>query len=180
MRASARVGAWALTDGDRCRRFEFNRVFDPESSQESVFADVEPLVTSVLDGYHATVFAYGQTGSGKTFTMEGPTEDPGVNHRAIRHLYAAAADRAPDVEYAFRLSILEIYNELVHDLLVEPGREGKSRLEVRRVRDGDLLRRGVCVSLGDLTSLTPVSAVHVWDVCGGPHRGGDEERGGRS
>lgn len=120
-------------------------MFDPESSQPSVFAEVEPLVTSVLDGYHATVFAYGQTGSGKTFTMEGPVEDPGVNHRAIQHLYAAAASRAPDVEYTFRLSVLEIYNELVHDLLVEPGREGKSRLEVRRVRGGSARVPGVSV-----------------------------------
>jgi kinesin family protein C2/C3 len=34
-----------------------------------VFEDVEPLVTSVMDGYNVCIFAYGQTGSGKTFTM---------------------------------------------------------------------------------------------------------------
>lgn len=35
-----------------------------------MFEDVEPLVTSCLDGFNVCIFAYGQTGSGKTFTME--------------------------------------------------------------------------------------------------------------
>jgi hypothetical protein len=29
------------------------------------------MVSSILKGFHCTVFAYGQTGSGKTYTMEG-------------------------------------------------------------------------------------------------------------
>ena len=48
-----------------------------------VFSEVCPLVTSVMDGYHASIIAYGQTGSGKTFTMEGTDEMPGVNIRAL-------------------------------------------------------------------------------------------------
>lgn len=35
-----------------------------------VFQEIEPLVTSCIDGYHVCIFAYGQTGSGKTYTME--------------------------------------------------------------------------------------------------------------
>lgn len=38
-------------------------------SAEQVFADMQPLIRSVLDGYNVCIFAYGQTGSGKTFTM---------------------------------------------------------------------------------------------------------------
>jgi hypothetical protein len=44
------------------KTFEFDRVFGPESSQEAVYEEVQPMVTSALDGYHSTVFAYGQTG----------------------------------------------------------------------------------------------------------------------
>ncbi len=56
------------TTGKR-QMFEFEHVFPPESTQESVFRDTQPLVTSVLDGYNVCIFAYGQTGSGKTYTM---------------------------------------------------------------------------------------------------------------
>lgn len=159
-------------------RFEFNQVFTPASTQAQVFAHVEPLVASVMDGYNACIFAYGQTGSGKTFTMEGarrtrrppvgrgrrpkthaalrraalrcrphstlrllraprratgPPEDRGVNHRALEFLYSMAAARAPEMAYSFRMSVLEIYNEAVHDLLSEDKGE-KEKLDIRIVR----------------------------------------------
>ncbi|KAF3332480.1 putative kinesin [Carex littledalei] len=34
-----------------------------------VFADIQPLIRSVLSGFNVCIFAYGQTGSGKTYTM---------------------------------------------------------------------------------------------------------------
>ena len=66
------------------KRWAFDRVYGPKSSQEDVYEEaVKPLVEATLDGYNSTVFAYGQTGSGKTFTM--------------RAIFAAAA------EHLFRL-----------------------------------------------------------------------------
>ena len=44
------------------RPFEFNAVFGMQSTQEDVFRDTEPLLTSVLDGYNVCIFAYGQSG----------------------------------------------------------------------------------------------------------------------
>jgi hypothetical protein len=52
------------------KAFEFDHVFGSSANQENVFREVSPLVTSVVDGYHASIIAYGQTGSGKTWTME--------------------------------------------------------------------------------------------------------------
>lgn len=36
------------------------KVFGLEARQETVYAEVSPLVVSVLDGYNACIFAYGQ------------------------------------------------------------------------------------------------------------------------
>ena len=49
--------------------FEFERAFGPSSSQATVFEELCPLITSVVDGQNCCILAYGQTGSGKTHTM---------------------------------------------------------------------------------------------------------------
>ena len=37
------------------KRFEFTQVYGPASLQEEVFADTEPLMTSVLDGFNVCI-----------------------------------------------------------------------------------------------------------------------------
>ena len=37
--------------------FSFDRVFGPNSTQENVFADVQPFMQSVIDGYNVCIFA---------------------------------------------------------------------------------------------------------------------------
>lgn len=106
--------------------FEFEKVFRPAgTSQESVFTEISELVTSCLDGYNVCIFAYGQTGSGKTFTMQGPAENPGVNVRALAMLFNEAEQRKPDITYDINISLLEIYNEQIKDLLGDTSRQLK-------------------------------------------------------
>jgi kinesin family protein C1 len=98
--------------------FHFDKVFAPESSQEQVFEEVAHLVQSALDGFRVCIFAYGQTGSGKTFTMEGRRENPGVIPRAVEQVFEHAAFlRERGWNFSFEVSILEIYNESIRDLL---------------------------------------------------------------
>lgn len=97
--------------------FEFEKIFTPKSTQPEVFAEVAELVISVLDGYNVCIFAYGQTGSGKTYTMEGPSSNPGVNKRALGKLFQEAQAKLPDIEYTIEITLLEIYNEVIKDLL---------------------------------------------------------------
>jgi len=52
-----------------CYSLKLFMVFSSLSSAEQIYADTQPLIRSVLDGYNVCVFAYGQTGSGKTYTM---------------------------------------------------------------------------------------------------------------
>lgn len=88
--------------------FEFDGVFQPNSTQAAVFEAVQPLLGSCLDGYSVCVFAYGQTGTGKTFTMEGTAEHPGINLRAVEDLFNMAAERAPAETFQFYVSALEV------------------------------------------------------------------------
>ncbi|KAG7385652.1 hypothetical protein PHYPSEUDO_001214 [Phytophthora pseudosyringae] len=104
--------------------FEFDHVFQPNSTQEQVFEQTRALVVSALDGFNVCIFAYGQTGSGKTHTMEGPENDRGVNFRALRELFSIRDDRRAggNFECSMKLSILEVYNEAIVDLLEGGGR----------------------------------------------------------
>ena len=54
---------------DTWKSFAFDRVWKADKNQVDVFADVEPVIISVAEGYNACIMAYGQTGSGKTYTM---------------------------------------------------------------------------------------------------------------
>lgn len=76
-------------------------------------------MTSVLDGYNVCIFAYGQTGTGKTFTMEGTPENTGVNYRTLEELFHISNDRSGFMRYELFVSMLEVYNEKIRDLLVE-------------------------------------------------------------
>lgn len=115
--------------------FEFDQVFGETSTQEEVFAEVRPMIESVMDGYHSCIFAYGQTGSGKTFTMTGTPKDHGINIRALTELFALRKQRSGKssdgsiVNYTFKVSNVEIYNEKVRDLLRSEGDDGY--LEIR-------------------------------------------------
>ncbi|KAK8468578.1 hypothetical protein PHAVU_006G059300 [Phaseolus vulgaris] len=118
---------------DSRRVFSFNKVFGTTVTQEQIYADTQPLIRSVLDGYNVCIFAYGQTGSGKTYTMSGPdltTEDTwGVNYRALGDLFHISKERSDSIKYEVFVQMIEIYNEQVRDLLVTDG--SNRRLDIR-------------------------------------------------
>jgi len=124
-----------LNEKSREKSWEFDEVFGTDSQQVQVYREVSALVTSVLDGFNVCIFAYGQTGSGKTWTMQGPPEDRGVNLRALEELIANANDRSEEFDDTISLSILEVYNEEIHDLLVEGG--SAEKLDVRQSERGN-------------------------------------------
>jgi hypothetical protein len=57
------------------KSFVFDRVWPVDATQGEVFADVEPLVLSVVEGYNTCLFAYGQVGRHRTcsFTPSVPS-----------------------------------------------------------------------------------------------------------
>ncbi|VVB00191.1 unnamed protein product [Arabis nemorensis] len=104
-----------LTETKR-KTYSFDRVFQPDSSQDDVFLEIEPVIKSVIDGYNACIFAYGQTGTGKTFTMEGIPESPGIVPRAIKGLFKQVEES--NHMFVISFSMLEIYMGNLRDLLV--------------------------------------------------------------
>lgn len=104
------------------------------SSNAAVYASLaRPLVHSVLGGYDAMVFAYGQTASGKTFTLTGSEDgaEPGIIARAVSDVFEGIRQDASAREYIVRVSYLEIWNEVVRDLL-DPDNAPQVRDDRRR------------------------------------------------
>lgn len=125
----------------RSQTFEMDLVFTPESTQQQVFDEVQSLVTSCVDGFNVCIFAYGQTGSGKTFTMEGNKDNPGINQRALAMLFKETEDRGQDWTYTITVSVMEIYNEMIRDLL---SGDPSYKMEVKMKSDGGLHVPGLC------------------------------------
>uniref|UniRef100_A0AAY4BB95 Kinesin motor domain-containing protein n=1 Tax=Denticeps clupeoides TaxID=299321 RepID=A0AAY4BB95_9TELE len=102
------------------------RVHGPEDTQCTVFEEVKPLLTSLLDGYNVCIMAYGQTGSGKTHTMIGSQADEasgtvdnseqGIIPKAARELFRLVSEK-PAEEHTVEMSVVEVYNNEVWDLL---------------------------------------------------------------
>ncbi|XP_039973982.1 kinesin-like protein KIFC3 isoform X2 [Xiphias gladius] len=122
-----------LSSKGKVMTFELDKVFPPQATQEEVFQEVQSLVTSCIDGFNVCIFAYGQTGSGKTYTMEGVADDPGINQRALRLLFSEVTDKTPDWDYKITVSMVEIYNETLRDLLRE---NPTDKLDIKMNPDG--------------------------------------------
>ncbi|XP_061361242.1 kinesin-like protein KIN-14N [Gastrolobium bilobum] len=110
-----------LAQNGQKHSFTFDKVFTPEASQEEVFVEISQLVQSALDGYKVCIFAYGQTGSGKTYTMMGRLghpEEKGLIPRSLEQIFQTKQSQQPQGwKYEIQVSMLEIYNETIRDLL---------------------------------------------------------------
>ncbi|KAI4325691.1 hypothetical protein MLD38_031068 [Melastoma candidum] len=123
-----------LTTCGAKKTFRFDRVYTPKDCQVDVFADASPLIVSVLDGYNVCIFAYGQTGTGKTFTMEGTEQNRGVNYRTLEQLFQIAKERKETHLYEISVSVLEVYNEQIRDLLATS--PSSKKLEIKQASEG--------------------------------------------
>lgn len=110
-----------LTQNGQKQSFTFDKVFMPEDTQEDVFVEISQLVQSALDGYKVCIFAYGQTGSGKTYTMMGKPNQPsekGLIPRTLEQVFETKQLlEAEGWKYEMQVTMLEIYNETIRDLL---------------------------------------------------------------
>lgn len=101
------------------KKYAFDMAFGIDAKNFDLYnATVAPLIPGLLQGYNATVFAYGATGSGKTYTMVGSKADKGLMVLSLEEIFWRIQ---ADNEYKFDVvcSYLEVYNEVIYDLLEE-------------------------------------------------------------
>ena len=79
-----------------------------------------PLLDKAFGGWNGTIFAYGQTGAGKSFSMTGSSSMPGIIPQMNAEMFdriAASTAENPDKLFLVTCSFMEIYNEVLYDLL---------------------------------------------------------------
>ncbi|KAG9445785.1 hypothetical protein H6P81_011913 [Aristolochia fimbriata] len=106
---------------------------------------VESRINGVKVGSKCTIMMYGPTGSGKSHTMFGCSKEPGIVYRALRDILGEGDEENGGANPGFgsfvHVTVLEIYNEEIYDLLSSHGNGGtgfgwprgnasKARLEV--------------------------------------------------
>eukprot|EP00668_Euglena_longa_P016396 GGOE01020648.1.p1 GENE.GGOE01020648.1~~GGOE01020648.1.p1 ORF type:complete len:672 (+),score=190.71 GGOE01020648.1:71-2017(+) len=126
--------------------FRFHHVFDEDDEQLEVYESaVVEMADLCLHGHSATILAYGQTGSGKTHTILGHVshdgqlvEDSGIFPRVLEDLFAFKARSKGKQHVLIFLSVLEIYNETIRDLL-----DNSKRVQLRQLSSDDAVPVGL-------------------------------------
>lgn len=84
---------------------------------------VESRVSGVRLGNKCTIMMYGPTGSGKSHTMFGCAKQPGIVYRSLKDILGDDSEDSEDggetvrVPTFVQVTVLEIYNEEIYDLL---------------------------------------------------------------
>jgi hypothetical protein len=122
--------------------FTYDKVFNEDTQTEEVYDYLaKELVRGAVEGRNGSIFAYGQTGAGKTHTMqgaggsirdiarglEGRATKKGIIHMVAEDLFRFIED-ADDRDYVLQVSVIEVYNEEVRDLL---SKKKDNRLMIR-------------------------------------------------
>jgi hypothetical protein len=98
-------------------KYAFDTVHRESSTNEDVYKAVgAPVVQAAVQGINGTIFAYGVTSSGKTHTMIGLPDQPGLVPQALEHLFSLI-EQTRNRFFLLRFSMIEIYNEVINDLL---------------------------------------------------------------
>ncbi|KAJ8424329.1 hypothetical protein Cgig2_003524 [Carnegiea gigantea] len=119
-----------ITEGEKERKELYNKVLELKGNIR-VFCRCRPL--------NAQEVATGAgTGTGKTYTMEGTDDARGVNYRTLDQIFHIINERKKLFKYEICVSVLEVYNEQIRDLLASGAQHGAAsrRLEVRQACEG--------------------------------------------
>ena len=104
-------------------------------------------------------------GAGKTYTMMGTDQDPGVNIRSILELLRVCEGRT-NVDYSMCVSMVEVYNETVRDLLSDNSSAQQLNIIMRSkqlvITD---VTEVVVKSASDIKSIMQKGNTLIWETC---------------
>ena len=121
-------------DGFRARDDGYTEpVDDKYADQQKVFNCLgQEILDNAWEGYHCCLFAYGQTGSGKSYSMVGYGANKGIVPISCDEIFKRIQSNTDqDKTYEVQVSMLEIYNEKVQDLLMAANKRPAQGLKVR-------------------------------------------------
>ncbi len=121
-------------DGFRTLENGYLEQDDPKyADQKVVFEAVgKQILDNAWQGYHCCLFAYGQTGSGKSYSMVGYGANKGIVPISCDEIFnRISSNTEADKSYEVQVSMLEIYNEKVQDLLIKPDKRPQHGLKIR-------------------------------------------------
>lgn len=160
-------------DFDSPMSFDFDRMFPSNSTQIELYAEMEELALSSLDGYNSCIFAFGQNGCGKTHSLIGDFSfvkdekldgeanvdivDTGIHLLAMQQLFTVSKRRQERFQDTFSLTIMEIYDEKLIDLAAETDMASsdpkhysitsdskhEKKLEIKTNLDGETIVQGL-------------------------------------
>lgn len=127
------------------KRYAFDHAFAPESKNSDVYErSISSTISGVVHGLNATVFAYGSTGSGKTYTMVGTEGDPGLMVLSLNTVFDFIKNDKSSDEFEVTCSYLEVYNEVIYDLL----EKSSGHLELREDPEQGIIVAGLrCIKV---------------------------------
>ena len=148
----------------KTRCFAFDEVFDEGHRQADIFKSLgKGMVEQFVEGYNCTVFAYGQTGAGKTYTMQGELKDEdkrGLMPRSLDYFFFLLGERMAKMKSGgmetdetqgagnacaiVKLTLVEIYNEVIYDLLSD---NGSTQLRMREDINKGVFLEGITESV---------------------------------
>ena len=134
------------------RVFSFDRVLDPFSSNDDVYDEVSDLVEGVLKGFSLSVFAYGATGSGKTYSMSS------LNLKVMSYLFSRAKEHSCHI----KLSVVEIYNQNLVDLLNKATSRGEASSSLEIGAPGSMPHS--CIRVPNLIEIEVSSFEEAWEL----------------
>ncbi|KAI8091322.1 kinesin motor domain-containing protein [Gilbertella persicaria] len=116
------------------KKFELDHVFGSTTTNQQLYQQsIESTIEAFMQGYNilGTIFTYGQPGTGKTYFVKGNDHEPGIVFYSSDTIFNWIKNDH-EHEYIVCLSLFEIVNEVIRDLLDEQGQPLKISDENKR------------------------------------------------